>query len=163
MESGLKPEYLELEVTESMLLKDVDRTSDIFGLLREQGIRLSIDDFGTGYSSLSYLRNFPFDVLKIDRAFIMDAGNHPGGVPLLRAIVAMAKSLGLDVIAEGVETLEQCDLVSCLGCGFSQGFYFSRPLSAEDFEQFVEYTGTLPKPLQPQAEPEPSEPPDERG
>jgi EAL domain-containing protein (putative c-di-GMP-specific phosphodiesterase class I) len=109
---------------------------------------LSIDDFGTGYSSLSYLRNFPFDVLKIDRTFVHDASNHPSGVSLLRAIIAMAESLGLDVVAEGVETFAQCDLVCGLGCGFSQGHYFSRPLSAEDFEQFVEYDGSLPKQLE---------------
>ena len=89
--------------------------------------------------------NFPFDVLKIDRSFVQDAWNHPGGVSLLRAIVAMAGSLGLEVIAEGVETQEQNELVSVLGCGFAQGYYFSRPLSPEDFEELVEDFGMLPK------------------
>ncbi|HXV37943.1 MAG TPA: EAL domain-containing protein, partial [Myxococcota bacterium] len=128
--SGLAPEHLEIEVTERVLLDDVERAGSTFGRLKDLGVRLCVDDFGTGYSSLSYLRNYPFDVLKIDRAFVYDAVSHESGVPLLRAIIAMADSLGLDVIAEGVESEAQVKLLSDLGCGYAQGHYFCAPLSA---------------------------------
>jgi EAL domain-containing protein (putative c-di-GMP-specific phosphodiesterase class I) len=130
IKSGLAAEYLEIEVTERVLLDDVERASSTFREIKELGVQLSIDDFGTGYSSLSYLRNYPFDVLKIDRAFVQDASQHASGVSLLRAIISMADSLELEVIAEGVETEEQLALLCELGCGFAQGYYFCAPLSA---------------------------------
>jgi diguanylate cyclase (GGDEF)-like protein/PAS domain S-box-containing protein len=129
--SGLPSEYLEIEVTERVFLDDVERVARTFKEIKDLGVRLCIDDFGTGYSSLSYLQNYPFDVLKIDRAFVHGAIGHEGGVSLLRAINSMAASLHLDVVAEGVETREQMDLLVELGCGFAQGFYFCRPQSAE--------------------------------
>jgi diguanylate cyclase (GGDEF)-like protein len=128
--SGLLAQFLEIEVTERVLLEDVERAGSTFREIKELGVRLCIDDFGTGYSSLSYLRNYPFDVLKIDRAFVHDATRHDSGVSLLRAIISMADSLGLEVIAEGVETEEQVGLLSDLGCGFAQGYHFCAPLSA---------------------------------
>jgi diguanylate cyclase (GGDEF)-like protein/PAS domain S-box-containing protein len=128
--SGLSPQSLEIEVTERVLLDDVEAASSIFREIKGLGVRLCIDDFGTGYSSLSYLRNYPFDVLKIDRAFVDDSTRHESGISLLRAIIAMADSLELDVIAEGVETAEQFDLLCELGCGFAQGYHFCAPLSA---------------------------------
>jgi len=128
--SGLLAKFLEIEVTERVLLEDVERAGSTFREIKDLGVRLCIDDFGTGYSSLSYLRNYPFDVLKIDRAFVHDATRHDSGVSLLRAIISMADSLGLEVIAEGVETEEQLDLLSDLGCGFAQGYHFCAPLSA---------------------------------
>ncbi len=128
--SGLAAEYLEIEVTERVLLDDVEKASSTFREIKELGVKLCIDDFGTGYSSLSYLRNYPFDVLKIDRAFVRDAAQHSSGVSLLRAIISMADSLELEVIAEGVETEEQLALLCDLGCGFAQGYYFCAPLSA---------------------------------
>ncbi len=128
--SGLSPKYLEIEVTERVLLDDVEKASSAFSAIKSLGVRLCIDDFGTGYSSLSYLRNYPFDVLKIDRAFVYDATRHQSGVSLLRAIIAMAESLDLAVIAEGVETVDQVELLSALNCGFAQGYYFCPPLSA---------------------------------
>jgi diguanylate cyclase (GGDEF)-like protein/PAS domain S-box-containing protein len=128
--SGLAAEFLEIEVTERVLLDDVDKAGSTFGEIKDLGVRLSIDDFGTGYSSLSYLRNYPFDVLKIDRAFVHDAPQHVGGVSLLRAIIAMADSLELEVVAEGVETEEQASMLAELGCGFAQGYHFCAPLSA---------------------------------
>jgi diguanylate cyclase (GGDEF)-like protein/PAS domain S-box-containing protein len=132
--SGLPPECLEVEVTERVLLDDVERVATTFSEIKDLGVRLCIDDFGTGYSSLSYLQNYPFDVLKIDRAFVHGAIGHEGGISLLRAINSMAESLHLDVVAEGVETREQMDLLIELGCGFAQGFYFCRPLSADQLE-----------------------------
>ena len=128
--SGLAAEFLEIEVTERVLLDDVEKTELAFREIKNLGVRLCIDDFGTGYSSLSYLRNYPFDVLKIDRAFVHDAAQHTSGVSLLRAIISMADSLDLEVVAEGVETEGQVDLLCELGCGFAQGFYFCAPLSA---------------------------------
>jgi len=128
--SGLAPRFLEVEVTERVLLDDVETAGSAFRAIKDLGVRLCIDDFGTGYSSLSYLRNYPFDVLKIDRAFVSDAAQHGSGVSLLRAIVSMAESLELEVIAEGVETAEQFDMLCELGCGFAQGYHFCAPLSA---------------------------------
>jgi diguanylate cyclase (GGDEF)-like protein/PAS domain S-box-containing protein len=128
--SGLAPRFLEIEVTERVLLDDVETASSAFRAIKDLGVRLCIDDFGTGYSSLSYLRNYPFDVLKIDRAFVCDASRYANGVSLLKAIISMAESLDLEVIAEGVETAEQFDLLCELGCGFAQGYHFCAPLSA---------------------------------
>jgi len=128
--SGLAPACLEIEVTERVLLDDVETAGASFRQIKDLGVRLCIDDFGTGYSSLSYLRNYPFDVLKIDRAFVYDATRHASGVSLLRAIIAMAESLELQVIAEGVESEAQFELLCELGCGFAQGHYFCAPLSA---------------------------------
>ena len=128
--SGLAAEFLEIEVTERVLLDDVEKAESAFREIKNLGVRLCIDDFGTGYSSLSYLRNYPFDVLKIDRAFVHDATQRASGVSLLRAIISMADSLDLKVVAEGVETEEQFELLCELGCGFAQGFYFCAPLSA---------------------------------
>jgi EAL domain-containing protein (putative c-di-GMP-specific phosphodiesterase class I) len=128
--SGLAPRFLEVEVTERVLLDDVETAGSAFRAIKDLGVRLCIDDFGTGYSSLSYLRNYPFDVLKIDRAFVSDGAQHASGVSLLRAIVSMAESLELEVIAEGVETAEQFDMLCELGCGFAQGYHFCAPLSA---------------------------------
>jgi diguanylate cyclase (GGDEF)-like protein/PAS domain S-box-containing protein len=129
--SGLPAGFLEIEVTERVLLDDVERVATTFAEIKDLGVRLCIDDFGTGYSSLSYLQNYPFDVLKIDRAFVHGAVGHEGGISLLRAINSMAESLHLEVVAEGVETREQMDLLIELGCGFAQGFYFCRPMSAD--------------------------------
>jgi diguanylate cyclase (GGDEF)-like protein/PAS domain S-box-containing protein len=133
-QSGLPAECLEIEVTERVFLDDVERVATIFREIKDLGVRLCIDDFGTGYSSLSYLQNYPFDVLKIDRAFVHGAIGHEDGVALLQAINSMAESLRLEVVAEGVETREQMDLLVGLGCGFAQGFYFCQPMSAERLE-----------------------------
>ena len=128
--SGLGPRFLEIEVTERVLLADVEAATSTFREIKDLGVRLCIDDFGTGYSSLSYLRNYPFDILKIDRAFVYDATLHASGVSLLRAIISMAESLELQVIAEGVESERQFELLCELGCGFAQGYHFCAPLSA---------------------------------
>jgi diguanylate cyclase (GGDEF)-like protein len=126
---GVPLDYLELEVTESMLLVDSDAALKTLTGLRAKGVKIAIDDFGTGYSSLSYLRRLPLDKLKLDQSFIRDAG-HEGDVAITRAIIAMAHSLKLVVVAEGVETQAQIDLLLSLGCTTVQGFLLGRPLPA---------------------------------
>ena len=121
---------LELEVTESMLMEDFDAALKTLTALRAMGVKIAIDDFGTGYSSLSYLRRLPLDKLKLDQSFIRDAGESEGDAAITRAIVAMAQSLHLTVVAEGVETQAQIDFLGSLGCTTMQGFLLSRPLPA---------------------------------
>jgi diguanylate cyclase (GGDEF)-like protein len=127
---GVPLDYLELEVTESMLLVDSDAALKTLTALRAMGVKIAIDDFGTGYSSLSYLRRLPLDKLKLDQSFIRDAGNE-GDVAITRAIIAMAHSLKLAVVAEGVETQAQIDLLLGLGCTTVQGFLLGRPMPAD--------------------------------
>jgi diguanylate cyclase (GGDEF)-like protein len=126
---GVPLDYLELEVTESMLLVDSDAAHKTLAALRAMGVKIAIDDFGTGYSSLSYLRRLPLDKLKLDQSFIRDAGNE-ADMAITRAIIAMAQSLKLAVVAEGVETQAQIDLLLSLGCTMVQGFLLGRPLPA---------------------------------
>ena len=127
---GVPLDYLELEVTESMLLVDADLALRTLTALRAMGVKIAIDDFGTGYSSLSYLRRLPLDKLKLDQSFIRDAGQNEGDVAITRAIIATAHSLKLSVVAEGVETQAQIDLLLSLGCTMVQGFMLGRPLPA---------------------------------
>ena len=130
--TGLAAERLELEITESVLVQDAPETFQVFEALRELGVKLALDDFGTGYSSLSYLKSFPLQVLKIDRAFIQDLGRNPKDDSLVDAIIAMAKSLKLHVVAEGVETEEQLDYLQARHVDIVQGYYFSRPVEADE-------------------------------
>lgn len=132
-ETGLPPERLELEVTESGLMSRGSQVAEFLGSLKALGVQLAIDDFGTGYSSLSYLRSFPVDKLKIDRSFIRYIPHETGDMQLVATIVAMAKGLGLRVLAEGVETEAQRLFLERLGCDFWQGYLCSPPLSAADF------------------------------
>jgi EAL domain-containing protein (putative c-di-GMP-specific phosphodiesterase class I) len=126
---GCEPSWLELEVTETSLMHDIDAIRKVLHQLRGEGFTVAIDDFGTGYSSLSYLRRFPMDVLKIDRSFTRDATTDSA---LLEAIVAMGESLGLVLIPEGIEEPEQVDALRALGCRLGQGFHFGRPVPAEE-------------------------------
>ncbi|MFV9615027.1 MAG: EAL domain-containing protein [Gammaproteobacteria bacterium] len=128
---------LELEITERLLMKDVPHVVSILNQFKEMGIRLSIDDFGTGYSSLSYLKRFPFDVLKIDKSFINDIADDPDDRALCDAIIAMAHSLGLSVIGEGVENKEQFDFLDQRGVEIIQGYYVSPPMVNDDFVKFI--------------------------
>ncbi len=129
----LAPGLIELELTETMLMRDVDRTIRTLVRLREMGVRLSIDDFGTGYSSLSYLKRLPVQALKIDKSFVQDIGADGEAVKLAAAIIALAHSMDLHVIAEGVETEAQREYLARHGCDQFQGYYFDRPMPAEEF------------------------------
>ncbi|MGE0627105.1 MAG: EAL domain-containing protein [Hyphomicrobiaceae bacterium] len=128
--SGLSPARLELEITEAVLLEDDDATLAKLFQLRSLGIRIAMDDFGTGYSSLSYLQKFPFDKIKIDRAFVQNLERGEDSLSIVRAIAAMARGLGMETTAEGIETGEQLDLVKAEGCTEMQGYLFSRPIPA---------------------------------
>lgn len=131
--TGLDPCWLELEITESMLMGDVEAMITRMEEIRRVGVALSIDDFGTGYSSLSYLARFPITTLKIDRAFIADVQTNPHTAEIARAIIGLSRGLNLEVVAEGAEVLEQIDFLRTHGCELVQGFYYSRPLPADEF------------------------------
>ena len=136
-ETGCDPALLELEITESVLIDNSETVRALMNDLRELRIRLSLDDFGTGYSSLSYLHQFPFDTIKIDRAFIQPIDLSASRLEIVRAIVSLARALGKTVVAEGLETLEQVECLTALGCDLGQGYYFARPLDAAAAEQFL--------------------------
>ncbi|WP_211238054.1 putative bifunctional diguanylate cyclase/phosphodiesterase [Derxia gummosa] len=135
--TGLAPELLELEVAESLLMNDVERSVGILTHLRLLGVRIAIDDFGVGYSSLSALRQFPIDSIKIDRSFMRDAGSVPEARALTEAIIGMGRTLSMSVVAQGIETEAQADYLRANGCNEFQGYYVSRPLAAGEFEQVL--------------------------
>ena len=135
--SGLNPEFLELELTESTLLHEAEAVLETIQRLKQRGVKLSIDDFGTGYSSLSYLKRFAIDKLKIDQSFIRDLAVDPDDAAIVRAIIQMAHSLGLKALAEGVETAEMLARLRVFGCDEVQGYHFARPLPAQQLEQFL--------------------------
>jgi diguanylate cyclase (GGDEF)-like protein/PAS domain S-box-containing protein len=137
-EMSLPPDALKLEITESAVMADPAAAVEMLQQIKSIGIRLAIDDFGTGYSSLSYLHRFPLDTLKIDRSFIRDMQQEGEGMEIARTILPMANNLRLDVVAEGVETLEQVALLKQLHCKYAQGYYFSKPLSAEGTTALLE-------------------------
>ena len=130
-DTGLDPRYLELELTESILMRHAPSTVEVLQALRSLGVTIAIDDFGTGYSSLTYLRQFPVDVLKVDQSFIREVTTSAGGSPIVSAMISMGRSLGHRVIAEGVETPEQYAFLRMQQCSEGQGYYFSRPLPAD--------------------------------
>src|ERR1700722_7976247 len=136
-ELALPPDVLKLEITESTVMADPSAAVEMLQQIKSLGIHLAIDDFGTGYSSLSYLHRFPLDTLKIDRSFISGMGDDGEGMEIARTILPMANNLQLDVVAEGVETLQQVALLKKMHCKYGQGFYFSRPLSAEGTEALL--------------------------
>jgi diguanylate cyclase (GGDEF)-like protein/PAS domain S-box-containing protein len=140
-QTGLDPRHLKLEVTESVVMENIESATGMLDQLRALGMQLSIDDFGTGYSSLSYLHRLPLDTLKIDRSFVSQMMENSENVEIVRTIVMLAKSLGLDVIAEGVETREQLDRLRQLGCEHGQGYLFARPLDAEAAGQLATQSG----------------------
>ncbi len=134
--SKLKPEFLELELTENIIISNVDATNKIIQL-RELGVSIAVDDFGTGYSSLNYLRKIPLDRLKIDQSFIQNIDFNRGDEVIIKAIIDMAKSLHLEVLAEGVETQKQLEFLKSKKCGEVQGFYFSKPLESMQLEDIL--------------------------
>ena len=129
-DTGLDPKLLKLEITENLLVKDYQRANKCLRKFRELGGKVSIDDFGTGYSSLSYLKRMPVDQIKIDRSFVAEIATNKKDAAITEAIITMAHGLGLDVIAEGVETQEQMQILKQLNCDEIQGFYYSVPLEA---------------------------------
>jgi diguanylate cyclase len=136
-ETGIDPARIELELTESTIMRDTDIAVAMFQQLHALGVRLAIDDFGTGYSSLNNLKHFPIDTLKVDRSFVRDIPADKDDAAIVTAIVAMAKSLQLEVVAEGVESSEQLEFLRRLGCEIVQGYYFSKPLPFEEFRQLL--------------------------
>ncbi len=136
--SGLKHDHLELEITESLLLLDSDHHISILNTLNDKGVSLALDDFGTGFSSLSYLRRFPLQVLKIDRSFINDLNENGSSKVLVEAIIAMAKSLKLDIVAEGVEDEKQLEFLRQQGVSIVQGYFFSPPVPAKKFRTLLQ-------------------------
>jgi EAL domain-containing protein (putative c-di-GMP-specific phosphodiesterase class I) len=139
-EHGLPPRLLHLELTESMLMRDLDRAGSMLRQMSEGGITIAIDDFGSGYSSLSVLKSLPIDILKIDQSFIRDLGKSAGDTAIVAAVVSMARALALRVVAEGVETREQLALLKSLGCDEYQGYYYSKPLPADFLERQMSQT-----------------------
>ncbi len=135
--AGIPGSCLTLEITESMLVENMDETLRLFDRLKERRIQLSIDDFGTGYSSLSYLHRWPADSLKIDRSFVSQMQNDRRSREIIETIIALSNRLGVEAIAEGIETRQQRDALARMGCELGQGYYFARPLSAPDIEAFL--------------------------
>jgi len=136
-EAEVEPECIELEITEGLLMQNQADVIEKIKLLRAHDVRVSIDDFGTGYSSLAYLKQLPLDKLKIDQSFVRDIAEDTSDAMIVETIISMASHLGLDVIAEGVETVEQLNFLTNKGCQHFQGYYFSRPLACEDFEKYA--------------------------
>ena len=135
--SGLAPDRLQLEITESLLLQDGEAVRGTLGTLRAWGVRISIDDFGTGYSSLGYLRSFSVDNIKIDRSFVQDLGDNSRTSAILQAVMALADQLGVSVTAEGIETEAQAERLQAMGCRQGQGFLFSRPVPIEKVDWLI--------------------------
>lgn len=137
LETGLSPTALDLEITENVVMRDVDVAVEIMGKLKDMGIRLSVDDFGTGYSSLAYLKRFPLNVLKIDKSFVRSLPHRQDDVAITSAILSMARDLILDVVAEGVETREQLEFMKQKGCEQIQGYLFSKPICADNLTKLL--------------------------
>src|SRR6185295_17023473 len=138
--AGCQPSWIELEVTESSLLHDLDAIRKVLQQLRDEGFSVAIDDFGTGYSSLSHLKHFPIDTLKIDISFIADLETDPGDAAITEAIIGLARGLGLKVVGEGVGTKNQLEFRDVGGCHYFQGYWVSKPLPADSFVEFVTRT-----------------------
>ncbi|MFA7091619.1 MAG: EAL domain-containing protein, partial [Arcobacteraceae bacterium] len=136
--SGLNPKYLELELTESILISDTESVLNTVKVIKEMGVLLSIDDFGTGYSSLSYLKRFAVDKLKIDQSFVRDIIKDKDDATIVKTIIQMAKSFNLKAIAEGVENEAVLSMLHEFGCDEVQGYYFAKPMIAYEFEHYYE-------------------------
>ncbi|MGZ4556720.1 MAG: putative bifunctional diguanylate cyclase/phosphodiesterase, partial [Mycobacteriaceae bacterium] len=134
----MDPAALVLEITEGVFIQDAARATKVMAELKQLGVRLALDDFGTGYSSLSYLRQYPFDILKIDQIFLATMGRDPAAAAIVAAIANLAHALGLSVIAEGVETQEQRKEIIALGCEFAQGFLYSTPIPARELASLLQ-------------------------
>jgi EAL domain-containing protein (putative c-di-GMP-specific phosphodiesterase class I) len=142
-ETGFEACYLDLELTEGVLMDDAESTAAVLRELKAMGVHLAVDDFGTGYSSLSYLQQFPIDVLKIDQSFVRQISSDPNDSAIVRAIIDMGRNLKQRVIAEGIETQEQLAFLQARHCAEGQGYLFSRPLAAPQFAALLQ-TGVAP-------------------
>jgi EAL domain-containing protein (putative c-di-GMP-specific phosphodiesterase class I) len=160
-EHGTDPKSLQLEITEGTLLHDRSRAESVLTRLSELGVRIAVDDFGTGYSSLGHLKRLPVDVLKIDKSFVINMASEPGDAAIVRSTIDLAHSLGLTVVAEGVETKEAQRQLALLGCDVAQGFGISRPLPAHDLDEWLAANagrpdaGSRPTPLRRRTDPTP--------
>jgi EAL domain-containing protein (putative c-di-GMP-specific phosphodiesterase class I) len=143
-ETGIHPASLKLELTESVMAENLSHVANVMSGLKKIGVKLSIDDFGTGYSSLSNLHLLPLDTLKVDRSFVNHMDDGSENREIIKTIVSLAASLGLDVIAEGVESLHQFEQLRDLGCGYGQGFYFAPPLDAAAAETLIGFSRIAP-------------------
>jgi diguanylate cyclase (GGDEF)-like protein/PAS domain S-box-containing protein len=141
LETGLAPDRLELEITEGVLIEDFDRGLALLRRLKALGVRISMDDFGSGYSSLSYLQAFPFDKIKIDRAFVMNLGRNPQSAAIIRAVIGLGHGLEMEIVAEGVETQEQLDFLAGVGCDVVQGYFIGKPLPIGQYAGLVGRSG----------------------
>ncbi len=140
-ETGLDPRCLGLEITESVVVDDAESTIRTLRCLKALGVKLAIDDFGKGYSSLNYVKRFPVDCLKIDRSFVCGIREHPEDLAIVHAVLTLGQSLGMEVVAEGVETAEQLDLLRGLGCEQAQGYHFARPMPGGEVATFLAMRG----------------------
>jgi EAL domain-containing protein (putative c-di-GMP-specific phosphodiesterase class I) len=157
--SGMSPVLLQLEVTESMVMRNVSRAVKLLDAIQSRGIRLAIDDFGTGYSSMSLMKQFPIDTIKIDRSFVRDLPDDSEDKAIAQAIISMGKALGMTVIAEGVETVEQEAFLRDHACDEMQGYLFSKPLPPQQLADLLRSAPVLVSPpLQPGAQPAAAEP-----
>ena len=136
--TGLSPDRLELEITERVLMEDTEINIATLGELKLLGVRISVDDFGAGHSGLNYLRRFPFDEIKLDRSFVAALGEDPSATAIVRATLGLGHGLGLDAVAEGVETARQLALLDAEGCRLAQGYYFSPPVHAREISAMVQ-------------------------
>ena len=136
-ETGLDPQWLDVELTESLALKDIDHAVNQMNEIKELGVKLSMDDFGTGYSSLSYIQILPITVLKLDRSFIMYLEEDEISREIVSAVIRIAKSKKIETIAEGIETLGQAEILKKSGCDQAQGYFFGKPMPKDQFEEFL--------------------------
>jgi EAL domain-containing protein (putative c-di-GMP-specific phosphodiesterase class I) len=135
--AGVAPRSLELEITESVVMDQSEASVERLQGLRALGVKLVLDDFGTGYSSLAYLRRLPLDTIKIDRTFVSGLGTDEPDLPIVQAVIALAHGLGVDVVAEGIETVEQLACLRDLACDRGQGYYFARPMPPESLRALL--------------------------
>lgn len=144
--SGLPPGRLEIEITEDVLIADTKQTLKVLNQLKDLGVHIAMDDFGTGYSSLNYLRQFPFDKIKIDRSFISNINQNNDAQAIVRAIVGLSRALGININAEGVETIEEAEVLVAEGCNEVQGYLYGRPMAMRDIGELLARTGTVAPP-----------------
>jgi EAL domain-containing protein (putative c-di-GMP-specific phosphodiesterase class I) len=142
-ESKLDPGSLVLEITESMLMGDAEQNVDVLRSLKDLGVGIAVDDFGTGYSNLAYLKRFPVDWLKVDKSFVDGLGENPEDTAIVEAVVSLARAMGMQTVAEGIESTGQADLLRVLGCEMGQGYYFSEPLPAHEANALLSTSSSL--------------------